>query len=86
MIHRIFTVFDEKAGAFLLPFFAPSRGLAIRSFTETVNQPDHVFNKHPADFTLFALGTYDDSSAMFDLAETPESLGLAIEFLTQEKN
>ncbi len=62
MQFHIFSVFDEKAEAFLPPFFLPTVGMAVRSFSECVNDREHMFGKHPSDYTLFELGSFDDSS------------------------
>lgn len=84
MIQHVFTVFDSKAAAYLLPFYAQTKGVAIRNFTEAVNNPEHQFAKHGEDYTLFELGFYDDINASFQLHETPISIGLAIEFIQTE--
>lgn len=83
MIHRIFTVYDQKAEAYLQPFFAATKGLAIRSFQETLTQPEHHFTKHAEDFTLFELGEYDDANAIIEQHATPISLGTALEHKTE---
>lgn len=85
MILKIFTVFDSKAEAYLPPFFLGSTGLAIRSFTDTVNGTDNNIAQHPEDYTLFELGEYDDANAIINQYSTPKSLGVAIEFKTQQE-
>ncbi len=80
MIHRIFSVYDLKAEAYLQPFFCPTKGLAIRSFTEIINDRNHNFSKYPEDYTLFELGTFDDAKAKFDMFPAPQSLGVGNEF------
>ena len=82
MIHKMFTVFDSKADAYLQPFYMQTKGTAVRSFSESCNDPSTSFNKYPEDFTLFALGEYDDLHCTFDLLLTPEPIGKAIEFIT----
>lgn len=84
MILKIFTVYDSKAGAFLFPFFFSSTGQALRAFADSVASSDHQFARHPEDFTLFELGTYDDNGAKFDLLDTPKSLGVGVEFVSKE--
>ena len=85
MIHHIFTVFDSKAAAYLTPFYAQTKGVAIRQFSDAINgDPTHNFARHPEDFTLFELGTYDDNTATFLTHETPQSIGVAVEFLKQK--
>lgn len=82
MLVQIFTIYDAKTEAFLQPFFSQAKGSAIRAFTDSVNDKtgESQFASHPEDYTLFHLGSFDDSTATFDLLKTPVSLGLAIEF------
>lgn len=79
MIHKIFCVYDEKACAYLPPFFLPEAGQAIRVFTDCVNSKDHQFGAHPSDYTLFHIGEYDDNSAKIH-AHAPKTLGNGVEF------
>ncbi len=60
MNHRMFVVFDSKARAYLPPFFMPEAGQAVRVFSDMCNSDDHAFGKHPEDYTLFEIGTFDD--------------------------
>lgn len=85
MIHRIFTVFDCKAEAYLTPFFMQTKGAAIRAFTDAVNEPGHTFNKHPEDYTLFEIGKWNDERAEFTTEHmTPTPLGKGLEFLERK--
>ena len=80
MIYRVYTVYDSAAESYMQPFYLPSKGQAIRSFTDAVNDPSHAFSKYPDDYTLFELGSYDDSKAQFFLLSAPKSIGVAVEF------
>lgn len=73
MILQVFSVFDVAAGAFGRPLFLPAVGLAMRSFSNEVNdvRKDNVMQSHPADFHLFHLGSFDDSSGRFSLLDIP---------------
>lgn len=82
MLLRLFTVYDEKAECYLPPFTFKTRGEAVRAFTESCTDINHQFFKHAADYTLFALGEYDDATAVYTPVGTPESLGKAIEYKT----
>lgn len=61
------------------PFFMPSKGLAIRAFSDTAQDSKSSIAAHPADYTLFELGEFNDSDCSFALLKTPVSLGLALE-------
>lgn len=81
MIQKIFSVYDQKAEAYLPPFYLPNRAMAVRTFTDCVNSKDHQFGKHPQDYILVELGEWDDTSASFDLYPALKSLGTAFEYL-----
>lgn len=81
MILKMFSVFDSKVGAYITPFFVPSVGHALRGFIEAASDSSNNICKYPADFTLFEIGEFDDSSCSFNLLSTPRSLGVAIELL-----
>ena len=83
---KMFTVFDSKVGAYLQPFFMQSTGAAMRAFEDSCNDPQMQFNKHPADFTLFEIGEYDDSDASVILLENKISLVSALECLAVKES
>lgn len=84
MILNMFTVYDIKAEAYLSPFYTATKGQAIRSFSDTCQEKGHQFNAHPEDFTMFHLGTYDNSDCTFEILPTPVPIGKAIEFIQTE--
>ncbi len=63
MKDQIFTVYDTKAKAYLPPFFLPQQGMATRVFADLCNQEGHQFNKHPEDYSLYTIGTFDNIKA-----------------------
>lgn len=65
----LFSVYDKAVKAFMQPFFSRSRGEAIRSFTDAVNDEKSNFRRHSMDFVLYALGEFDDNSGLFKTAE-----------------
>lgn len=67
MKHTIHVVYDEKAKAYLPPFFLPNEDMAIRVFGDCVNSSDHQFGAHPSDYTLFSLGEFDIETAEFTI-------------------
>ena len=81
---NIYTIFDSAANAYMQPFFLHNDGLAIRSFSDTINakEPNNI-SEHPDQFTLFKIGTYDDTNGHLANDE-PVSLGNAITFKTEQ--
>jgi len=83
MIHRVFTVYDSKSEAYLQPFFLQTVGQAVRSITDCVRDSNHQFNRHPEDYTLFEIGSFEDNTAVFEVHKTPVSLGKCLEFIEE---
>lgn len=79
MINKMFTIHDTKAKAYLPPFFLPEEGMAIRTFSQCINSKEHQFGRSPADYNLFLIGTFDDTTATVSLANV-QSLGNGVEF------
>ena len=82
---KIFSIYDSKAEAYHQPFYLTTKSLAIRQFTDLANDNSSQISKHPADFTLFYIGEYDDHTASFDLEKTKIALGTALEFKGTEQ-
>ena len=66
---NVFSVYDKAVGAYLQPFFARSKGEAVRSFTDAANSNDHNFHRHSMDYVLMYLGEFDDISSVFICGE-----------------
>lgn len=77
-IHIVVSVHDTALDAFSRPFYTPTIGAAIRSFQDEVNRdsPDNPLNKHPEDFNLFQLGTWDDNNGKHENLETPKQISI----------
>ena len=59
----LYSVLDLKAKTYLDPVCYIHAGVAVREFEDTVNNPQTIMHKHPEDFSLFKIGTYDDHTA-----------------------
>lgn len=77
MIMYFFTVYDKKVGAFMPPFQMRSRGEAIRSFMDAVNDEAHQFHKHAGDYELFQCGAFDDVEGVMSAKLEPVISALA---------
>lgn len=73
----IFAVRDRATDQFGTPMFMVSSGQCIRSFTDQINaaEKDNPLFQHPDDFDLFALGSFDTQSGLFDTG-VPEQICL----------
>lgn len=77
---KMLCVFDSKAEAYLNPIFCSTNAVGIRSFAAAAVDPQSDFCRHPADYTLFELGTWCPQTGVFVILETKVSLGSALEF------
>ncbi len=80
----IFAIYDSKAEAHLTPFFFPTIGLALRSFTAAASEEGHDFKKFAADYTLFQLGTFNQSTGRIESLDAPVNLGNALTLISHE--
>jgi len=79
---RIFSFYDQKADAYLPPWFAPTREHAMRTFGDAVNEEDTLLGKHPEDFFLFELGVFDVATGEIKLGRY--AMGTGVQFLRSE--
>lgn len=85
-MYKIFTIYDSKADAFHQPFFSQTTASGIRAFEGVVNKPETPFHQHPADYTLFEIGSWNELDGTIDLHQAKVGLGTAIEFQSQQPN
>lgn len=70
---EIYSLYDRAVGVYGRPIFAPAYGGALRDLKTAVNAGDQSnLCMHSADFDLFLLGTFEDSSATWTLLPRPE--------------
>lgn len=74
IISPIFTTFDRASGAYSPPFIAPAAGVAVRSFRDAILDVDSKtdLSRHPDDFDLFEIGTFNSSTCKLVPYEEPQ--------------
>lgn len=85
MILKVFAARDMKAEAFLQPYYSPNVGSAVRAFGDACNEANSPFNKHPNDYVLYEIATYDDNTAEFASLTPIKMLGCAADFIQEKK-
>lgn len=66
---QVFAVFDKKSELHNLPFFMQTTGEALRAFMDLVRDEKTVLFRHPEDFKLVRLGTFDNKGGSFKMSE-----------------
>lgn len=77
---KILCVRDSKMEAYLQPFFAPTTAVGLRMVSEVATEPEHDFHKYAADYTLFELGQFDESTGLITLHTSHVNLGTMLQF------
>lgn len=58
----IFSIKDEKTGAFTAPFSVRHLADAIRSLSRVANEPDNNLCRYAADYSLWRIAGFDDET------------------------
>lgn len=60
-------VYDSALQAYATPIVVPSRGVAVRSFSDEVNRnaENNPLYAHPTDFELRILAEWDEETGIF---------------------
>ena len=69
MIKSLFTIKDVKAQVYMDPFTQVNEQTAQRTILDSISDPNHPFAKHPEDYSLYYLGTYNDQNGQFNTQE-----------------
>lgn len=62
MIMRLFAIFDKVAQIYTDPISRLNSAVAERDFKTVCGDEGTVYNKHPNDFALYELGSWDPST------------------------
>ena len=81
MLFTVFSIYDSAVQSWLPPIFARNKGEMLRNFADAVSDPQSRLAKHPHDYALFELGTFDDSKCEFSLLIAPVRLCVAVDFV-----
>lgn len=86
MIQKVFAVWDSKALAFMQPFFSNSTGAAVRAFADVANEDRSPIAKHPGDYQLYEIGTFNDLDGIMNSLVPNKLLGCALDFVEVKKS
>jgi hypothetical protein len=81
---KLFVVYDSKTESYGVPFFRDFTANALREWSEVASSKSDKQNqiaKFPADFTLFEIGEYDQSTGTVNMYDVKFSHGTALEHI-----
>lgn len=85
MITKAFSIYDSKALHFGVPFFMSSVGGAVRAFSDLCNDPQTMISRHPGDYVLYELGSFDDAVGKMVSLSPHMFLGMGSEFCDNKR-
>lgn len=80
MLLKAFSILDTKADLFSPPFFFATTGQAVRAFKDLANDNQSSISRHPGDYRLFCIGTFEDSRGQLGPLDVVEPLGYATDY------
>lgn len=87
MIKNVFAIHDSKASCHNESFMYRTIPEAIRAFVHAAKNQDTPMGAHPADFTLFHVGTYSLETGLHSqLKDGKVNLGNLLDLSTEEPN
>lgn len=84
MLMKIFALYDLKSGAHGTPFFMHHVGEAVRACIDLGSDLNTTVGRHPADFALHELGTFDTDTGLLAPMQ-PVSHGAVVTFLPERR-
>ena len=78
---ELYTILDSKEEIYHQPHFLLNEQVALRQFGDMANDDTTKISKHPEDYTLWHLGSYEDSSATLTPLKTKKCLAHANELM-----
>ncbi len=82
---NVYSIYDTAAGLYSRPFFCQSDAEALRMFSDLSVDAEHPVGKHPEDYAIFRLGTFDDNKGILQNEEN-ECLSTGLEVVSKSRN
>lgn len=83
MLLHAYSIFDVKAQIWHAPFFMVADGAAARAFSDLANDASTTIGKHPADYTLHRVGSFDDNTGRL-LSDQPVHIAHAVSLVQRQ--
>ena len=81
---NIYAVYDKAVSAYMRPFVMQTDGQAMRMFGDEATNAESAISKHPEDYALFRLASFEDSSGEITPQE-PRCLARAHELASRSR-
>lgn len=71
MLLQIYSIYDSKAHVYSRPVYLLNADVAHRAALDALQDKSTDLARHPEDFIMFHLGTWDDADCSFGLFDAP---------------
>lgn len=83
---NVYAVRDNKMESFGKPFTMENNAVALRAFGDVImNDKTNLMALHPADFSLYFIATYDETTGKFVNVDCPSVLATGSDFFNNDK-
>lgn len=76
MILECMAVYDNKARAYLPPFYVSHVDVGVRHIADALKDASHPFARNPEDYSLYHLGAFADDTGAHSFHQEPRHLGV----------
>lgn len=84
MFLKAYSIYDRKAAIYHAPFFGVSHGVAVRTVMDLVNDRSTTLSRHPADYVLYCVGQFDDTSGLLQPFAAVEHVSDALPLVREQ--
>ena len=84
MKFNFYAVYDSATCAYMRPFAFQTDGQALRGFADEAVRADSEISKHPEDYSLYRIASFDDNTGKMEGCE-PKCLGRAHELAAKSR-
>lgn len=81
VLFNVYSIRDVKLGVYNTPFVQTHRAGAIRAFSDLVKDQQSTISRHPEDFQLFEIGTFDQDTGRLNPHDDSLFLANATDFI-----
>jgi len=76
-VKKLYSLFDRQTEFFGAPICCINDGDALRSFAQTVTDPQSQVHQYMDDYTLYLLGEFDPETGRIDRCDPPQIVASA---------
>jgi len=84
MKNYLYVIYDAKSESYMGPHANRTMGEAIRAFSDAVNDPETMLYKHPEDYTLMEVATFNLDSGMISAYDAKKPVTSALDCKKQQ--